>query len=243
MKESLDIIFKVVGILTFVIIDIYLIQKIRFPPTTTTMKIFKTRLFWEITIFLIVSIFIFFTPWIFIHDSFRKTFNFSETGAIGDTINGIAGPFIAFFAAILVYLTLRAQIKANLLLKEQNDFKFLLDNITSLEQRQNVHQIFTDAITDFNQNEYDSQNIKVAVLLQSEFKNTLDLISQIITNRKFLESKIKLAWTASYRNDIELLNRAIVNRGVIAGIAFVIGTPLSFSQDFNYIERRINEME
>ncbi len=44
-----------------------------------------------------------------------KTFlpSFKETGQIGDTINGIAGPFIALTAAILTYLAFYMQYKAN----------------------------------------------------------------------------------------------------------------------------------
>ena len=206
------------------------------------VKFEKSRLFWEVTIFTLVSTFIFLTPWIFVHYACQKSFNFTTTGAIGDTINGIAGPFIAFFAAILVYLTLREQIKANLLLKEQNDFKFILDNISFLENRGDGHQIFAEALVDFNANDYESQNIKKAVLLQIEIKNTINLISTFITNRNFLENKMKLAWVVTYRNEILPFNQAIVVRGVNQGLAFIIGTPFSFSQDFNYIEKKMNEI-
>ena len=47
--------------------------------------------------------------------------NFNNTGAIGDTIGGITAPFINIIAAILVFLALRAQIDANLLIQDQID--------------------------------------------------------------------------------------------------------------------------
>ena len=39
--------------------------------------------------------------------------SFKETGNIGDTINGIAGPFIALIAAVLTFLAFYIQVKAN----------------------------------------------------------------------------------------------------------------------------------
>lgn len=47
--------------------------------------------------------------------------DFNNTGPIGDTIGGITSPFINIMAAILVFLALRAQIDANLLIQEQID--------------------------------------------------------------------------------------------------------------------------
>ncbi|MFD1015758.1 hypothetical protein [Winogradskyella rapida] len=47
--------------------------------------------------------------------------NFSETGSIGDTIGGITAPFINILGAILVFLALKAQIEANLVIQAQID--------------------------------------------------------------------------------------------------------------------------
>ncbi|WDO14535.1 hypothetical protein MH928_07515 [Flavobacterium sp. WW92] len=47
--------------------------------------------------------------------------NFNTTGPIGDTIGGTTAPFINVMAAILVFLALRAQIDANLLIQDQID--------------------------------------------------------------------------------------------------------------------------
>src|SRR5690606_15359467 len=47
--------------------------------------------------------------------------DFSNTGNIGDTIGGITAPFINILGAILVFLALKAQIQANLVIQEQID--------------------------------------------------------------------------------------------------------------------------
>lgn len=45
--------------------------------------------------------------------------DFSNTGSIGDTIGGITAPFINILGAVLVFLALKAQIQANLVIQNQ----------------------------------------------------------------------------------------------------------------------------
>lgn len=47
--------------------------------------------------------------------------DFTGTGEIGDTIGGITAPFINVLGAILVFLALKAQIQANLIIQDQID--------------------------------------------------------------------------------------------------------------------------
>lgn len=47
--------------------------------------------------------------------------DFSTTGSIGDTIGGITAPFINILGAILIFLALKAQIQANLIIQNQID--------------------------------------------------------------------------------------------------------------------------
>lgn len=51
--------------------------------------------------------------------SFLNASEFTETGAIGDTIGGITSPFINIIGAILVFLALKAQIEANIIVQKQ----------------------------------------------------------------------------------------------------------------------------
>lgn len=53
-------------------------------------------------------------PWFYIVD-------YNKTGAVGDTINGIAGPFIAVLAAALTFLAFWVQYQANA--QQRNDLK------------------------------------------------------------------------------------------------------------------------
>lgn len=48
-----------------------------------------------------------------------ETFNFKETGQIGDTIGGITAPVCSLIGSILVFLALRAQIEANKIIQKQ----------------------------------------------------------------------------------------------------------------------------
>lgn len=71
---------------------------------------------------IIISLFglsiIFILPWLFTRTSISID-DYNDLGGIGDTINGIAGPFIALLAAILTFLAFYVQYKANKLQREQ----------------------------------------------------------------------------------------------------------------------------
>lgn len=65
---------------------------------------------------LLILISIIFFPWLFTSSIFE---NFSNTGAIGDTIGGITAPFINGLGAVLVYIAFKEQVKANQLVQDQ----------------------------------------------------------------------------------------------------------------------------
>lgn len=46
-------------------------------------------------------------------------FDYLKTGTFGDTIGGLTAPIIGFFSALLIYLSFRAQIKANYIVQSQ----------------------------------------------------------------------------------------------------------------------------
>jgi hypothetical protein len=72
-------------------------------------------------------------PWIFTRE-FWSFVDYKETGAIGDTINGISGPFIALIAAILTFLAFYIQYKANIQQRDQFNKSFEKQKEESLEQ-------------------------------------------------------------------------------------------------------------
>lgn len=53
-------------------------------------------------------------------------FSISETGTIGDAFNGLLAPFISFAGALLVFLSFKAQIRANFLITSQWQYDLLL---------------------------------------------------------------------------------------------------------------------
>lgn len=81
-------------------------------------------------------IFIFVLPLLFTRKCLSFV-DFTTTGAIGDTINGIAGPFIALLAALLTFLAFYIQYKANL--QQRTHFETTLANQTldAKEQEKN----------------------------------------------------------------------------------------------------------
>lgn len=54
-------------------------------------------------------------------------FDYNTTGQIGDTIGGLTAPIIGFFSALLIYLSFRAQIKANYIVQSQIDHQRIED--------------------------------------------------------------------------------------------------------------------
>lgn len=73
--------------------------------------------------------------------------DYKSSGGIGDTINGIAGPFIAIMASILTFLAFYIQYKANIQqrqqfiqsLKDQRRERITQDNIWRIERFENKY--------------------------------------------------------------------------------------------------------
>ena len=87
-------------------------------------------------IILIIGFFsIIILPWLLTRESISIV-DYKLTGAIGDTINGIAGPFIALAAAILTFLAFYIQYKANLEQRIQFNKTFRKQEEEAKEQRQ-----------------------------------------------------------------------------------------------------------
>ncbi|CAA9194671.1 hypothetical protein FLA105534_00261 [Flavobacterium bizetiae] len=76
-------------------------------------------------ILIIGFISVIFLPWLLTRESISFV-DYNKKRAIGDTINGIAGPFIALAGAILTFLAFYIQYKANL--EQRNQFTKTLKN-------------------------------------------------------------------------------------------------------------------
>jgi hypothetical protein len=90
-----------------------------------------------INLILISSLFfIIILPWILTRECLSIV-DYKSTGAIGETINGISGPFIALLASILTFLAFYIQYKANIQQKLQFN-SALASQKTEDEKRENV---------------------------------------------------------------------------------------------------------
>ncbi|MBL0269342.1 MAG: putative phage abortive infection protein [Chitinophagaceae bacterium] len=83
---------------------------------------------------LIGAISIIVLPLIFTLPAYFNLIDFSTKGPVGDTVNGIAGPFIALLAAILTFLAFYIQYKANIQQREQFNTSLKEQKAAFLEQ-------------------------------------------------------------------------------------------------------------
>lgn len=99
------------------------------------MKINLSKIEW--LVFSLFGLVLSITPYLFTRD-----WGLIKFDDIGGTIGGITAPFLSFFGSILVYLALKAQIKANQ--QVQNQFKLqeesvvFRDKITMMNEKINV---------------------------------------------------------------------------------------------------------
>jgi len=93
--------------------------------------------------------------YIFTRPAFLSSWNFSDTGQIGDTIGGITAPIINLIGAILVYISFRAQIEANriqakaladekMLNLTKNQFEKLLLSFDEIKKRLNAVEFIVE---------------------------------------------------------------------------------------------------
>lgn len=92
-------------------------------------------------------IIIFAAPYLFTQYS-SSNVSYEGTGQIGDTIGGISGPFLSLIGSALVFLALKAQVKANELVQQQikaeeleRNFRLIFEEIKELEKSINEFSI------------------------------------------------------------------------------------------------------
>lgn len=83
---------------------------------------------YSLILILIFFIFSFFAPFLLALPAKYNLIDFSNTGAVGDTIGGLMNPFIAISAALLTFLAFYIQKQANDNLNTDNKFTLLHKN-------------------------------------------------------------------------------------------------------------------
>ena len=176
---------------------------------------------------LILGLIIIISPPILIRPAFSSLFDFSKTGNIGDTIGGITAPFINAIGAILIYVAFKEQIKANDLIKEQQYFQHIQEQIHRLEddfldipsiiKGINENLIYSKTLgNNYNANvqykyEINGELLNKAIYITVIFHQTSNLIDKMQSNKKFMHNKLKTLYKIMYQdNFIEI--RSLLNK-------------------------------
>lgn len=115
------------------------------------------RSFWVVLI--IGSVLTVISPWLLTQQWFGQFFKFGEaTGPIGDTVGGLTAPIIGLMSAILVYLTLHEQVKANGMQREaiakQSQENILANELAEIREQLNMIE------NNFSEKVHAKQNIE-----------------------------------------------------------------------------------
>lgn len=120
---------------------------------------------------------IFSLPYIVTQCSWGYNLEVEDSNAIGDTIGGVLSPFIGLLGAILVYLALKEQIKANNLIQKQ--FKKERKERFEKEIYQEVLYEIDSAIAIFKK--FDGSTIKTNANKNNPPRNNSEIISELFS--------------------------------------------------------------
>lgn len=169
---------------------------------------------WKISFLLIISFILivtsFLSPFIFTREAINEDFDFSKTGAIGDTIGGLMNPFIALAGVIVTGLAFYMQFKANeqqriLFHKEiensQNELQKQINNQNKQQELQffesqfyEMLKLHRDNVSEMKINGYhfkeeqnklkhyekDTDGRKIFVTMKNEFYSILNLYTKTL---------------------------------------------------------------
>ena len=179
-----------------------------------------------IQLILILGLIILFIPPLLIKPSFLDFFSLGNENEIGDTLGGITSPFINSIAAILVFIAFKEQVNANNLIKEQQYFQHIQEQIYRLEDEYiNLAEISDNIERDISIM-YDKRNITFGdsnppkVIINHEdlnkvlystviFQQTIDLINKLENNKEFMQNKLKLLYLIIYRDNYLKIYRTL----------------------------------
>lgn len=176
---------------------------------------------------LILGLIILIVPPILVRPALFDIFNFSDKGEIGDTIGGLTAPFINAIGAILVFIAFKEQVKANDLIKEQQYFQHIQEQIHRLEddfldlptvingiQRDLVASTQSLHNYDIDSAKQTSYGIEGALLNKAIYSTTLfiqtaDLIDKMENNKEFMQKKLKTLYKIIYQDNYLKLNASL----------------------------------
>lgn len=163
-------------------------------------------------------IILFSSTWLFTRPNLFESYNFNETGPIGDTIGGITAPILNLTGAILIYLSFQAQIEANKI-----QFNTLNKQLSDQEKDSNYKKtldfilLINEEVIKFNHNKHtgaealnlfqkqiqlmiQNQSLKKSKLMAPIFHNWIICITYFNTINRLLSN------LDYHKNDKKILN-------------------------------------
>lgn len=179
-----------------------------------------------IQLIFILGLIILLIPPLLIKTSYFDFFSLGNENEIGDTLGGITSPFINSIAAILVFIAFKEQVKANNLIKEQQYFQHIQEQIYRLEDEYiNLAEINDNIERDISimhDKRYSAIgetkpriiNINLDALNKALystviFQQTVDLINNLENNKEFMQNKIKLLYLIIYRDNYLKIDKTL----------------------------------
>jgi hypothetical protein len=146
---------------------------------------------------------VFILPWILTQPNIFKSFDFSDTGQIGDTIGGVTAPFLSLIGSYLVYLALKAQISANELLQKQ------IDNEREENQISKLYSYLNESISSFTFTSFPEDKLGNIEKLNSIEKKGGEALHELLDQiycREYHGNEIELMQNQSVSELYSILN-------------------------------------
>lgn len=161
------------------------------------MKFIKKN--WKLSIAILL---IFAMPFLLTRETLFDKLDFTKTGNIGDTVGGITAPFVGLISIILLYLTLKEQIKINDNQEKENNYNKLLNLQTIILNNNSAFRFRFDSAIGINEGKgvFELNN------LYSELYNTsIPSVSfdAILMNIKVLDYSIRQFIKLNFRSDLD----------------------------------------
>jgi hypothetical protein len=167
----------------------------------------KTENLLPIVLIIVFVLFAIFAPLLFTGNlGIKSNYDFSKTGGIGNTIDGLTAPFIGILGAILVYISFRQQVKAN---ERQIDSNNLLKKNTKKEYFFNLYKEI-DATLQMSYQQYCVYSSKCG-LTEKEKKEVKKEVFNILTFNQKKNSASKYCEAALKLFDITIRSFQILN--------------------------------
>ena len=93
-------------------------------------KFFSSHLCSLLLFTLATGLLVLFLTYCFVQPAFAPSWDYTKTGAVGDTFGGIAGTIVAFIAAIMALCAFGAQYEANESLAKANELQQIQNSIS-----------------------------------------------------------------------------------------------------------------